>query len=270
MLTTKKEREFCFTGPLAEAISHFFEDMRLSGRVYNAEGYYLQRLAHTAAEMNLETNCMTKELVESWCQKQEYESHKTWSNRVIIIRKLANYMDLRGMSVYKPSIMIPTKASDFTPYIYTNSELKRIFEQADLLPFYPNSPNRTPVASLLFRMLYGCGLRISEALDLTMRDVDLDGGVLTVLNSKFGKSRYVPMSPALTKRCRRYAELTRSGAPGDAPFFPAPDGGRYSKRQSMPHSGVSSKTPVSHIPGRGLAFMTLDIHFPFIVSENGY
>lgn len=230
MLTNKKEKEFRFTGPLAGVISHFFEDMRLSGRVYNVEGYYLQILAHTAGEMNLAADCMTKELVESWCQKREYESHKTWSNRVIVIRKLADYMALRGMSVYKPFIMIPEKPSDFTPHIYTGSELKRIFEQADRLPFYPNCPNRGPVASLLFRMLYGCGLRVSEALHLTMRDVDLNGGVLTIWNSKFGKNRYVPMSPELTERCRRYAALARNGVPENAPFFPAPDGGHYSKR----------------------------------------
>lgn len=230
MLTSKKEKEFCFTGPLAGVISHFFEDMRLSGRVYHAEGYFLQNLARAAEEMNLETDCMTKEFVEAWCQKREYESHKTWSNRVIVIRKLAEYMELRGLNTYKPSIVIPVKPSDFTPHIYTNSELKRFFEQADLLPFYPNCPNRGPVASLLFRILYGCGLRISEALGLIMQDVDLDGGVLTVRNSKFGKNRYVPMSPALTERCRRYAALTRKDALEDAPFFPAPDGGHYSQR----------------------------------------
>lgn len=230
MLTSKKEKEFRFTGPLAGVILHFFEDMRLSGRVYNVEGYYLQSLAHAAEEADLKTDCMTKEFVEAWCQKREYESHKTWSNRIIVIRRLADYMELRGMTVYKPSIMIPVKPSDFTPHIYTISELKRFFEQADLLPFYPNCPNRGPVASLLFRMLYGCGLRISEALNLTMRDVDLNGGVLTIWNSKFGKNRYVPMSPELTERCRRYAAITRNGAPENAPFFPAPDGGHYSQR----------------------------------------
>ena len=230
MLTSKKEKEFHFTGPLAGVISHFFEDMRLSGRLYNAEGYHLQCLAHDAEEAGLKIDCMTKEFVEAWCQKREYESHKTWSNRVVVIRKLADYMDLRGMNVSKPSIMIPVNPSAFTPHIYTTSELKRFFEQADLLPFYPNCPNRGPVASLLFRMLYGCGLRISEALNLTMRDVDLNGGVLTIWNSKFGKNRYVPMSPELTERCRRYAALARNGAPENAPFFPAPDGGHYSKR----------------------------------------
>ena len=270
MLTNKKEREFCFTGPLAGVISHFFEDMRLSGRVYNAEGYYLQILARTAEEMGLEADCMTKEFVDAWCQKREYESHKTWSNRVIAIRKLADYMDLRGMSVHKPSIMIPAKPSDFTPHIYTTSELKRIFEQADRLPFYPNCPNRGPVASLLFRMLYGCGLRISEALNLTVRDVDLDGGVLTIWNSKFGKNRYVPMSPELTERCRRYAALTRDGAPENAPFFRLRMADTIPKERSITHSGVFLKAPGFLVPNRGLVSTTSGTRFPSTVSRNGY
>ena len=230
MLKNKKEKAFCFTGPLAGPISSFFEEMRLSGYVYNEAGYYLRQIARSAEQEYLKVNCLTKEFVESWCQKREYESHKTWSSRVTMIRKLADYMDLRGLNTYKPSIMIPVKPSDFTPHIYTDSELKRFFEQAGLLPFYPNCPNRGPVASLLFRMLYGCGLRISEALNLTMKDVDLDRGVLAILDSKFGKSRYVPMSLSLTERCQQYAAHIRSEAPADAPFFPAPDGGHYSER----------------------------------------
>ena len=64
----------------------------------------------------------------------------------------------------------------------------------------------------------------------SMKDVDLDGGILTVLNSKFGKSRYIPMSPALTERCRRYVVLTGKGASEDAPLYASPNGGHYSKR----------------------------------------
>ncbi len=230
MPMSKREKEFNFTGPLAGVISRFLEDMRSSGRTYRVEGYYLQNIASTAEQMNLEKDCLTKDFVELWCQKKEFESHKTWSNRVVVIRKLADYMRVRGMEAYGPPAAIPNKPSDFTPHIYTDSELKRIFEQADLVPSRPNCPNRGPVASLLFRMLYGCGLRISEALNLTMEDVDLDSGVLAVRNSKFGKSRYVPMSQTLTERCKQYISLTRNMALSDAPFFPAPDGGHYSHR----------------------------------------
>ena len=71
---------------------------------------------------------------------------------------------------------------------------------------YTNCPNRGAAVSLLIRLLYGYGLRISEALGLKMKDVDLDSGVLTVLESKFEKNRYVPMAPELTERCRNYAK----------------------------------------------------------------
>ncbi len=230
MLKNKKEKAFYFTGPLNEPISNFFEEMRLSGYVYNEEGYYLRQIARSAEQEELEVNCLTKEFVESWCQKREHECHSNWGNRVVVMRKLAEYMSIHGMDAYNPTIQVHQKASAFTPHIYTDSELQRIFEQADLLPFYPNCPNRGPVASLLFRMLYGCGLRISEALNLTMKDVELDSGVLTILDSKFRKNRYVPMSPSLTKRCQQYAARIRSEAPVDAPFSPAPDGGHYSER----------------------------------------
>ncbi len=55
---------------------------------------------------------------------------------------------------------------------------------------------------LLFRMLYGCGLRISEALNLKVRDVDMDAGVLTIWDGKFNKDRLVPLSDELLDRCR--------------------------------------------------------------------
>lgn len=108
--------------------------------------------------------------------------------------------------------------------------MARLFQAADSLPFYPNCPNRREVASLFFRMLYGCGLRLSEALKLTMEDVDLENGVLTILDSKFGKSRYVPMSTELTKRCREYASHIRSNTVLEDPFFPAPSMTYYSRR----------------------------------------
>jgi len=84
MLKNKKEKAFCFTGPLAEPISSFFEEMRLSGHIYNEEGYYLRQIARAAEQGELEVNCLTKEFVESWCQKREHECHSNWGSRVVV------------------------------------------------------------------------------------------------------------------------------------------------------------------------------------------
>ncbi len=81
----------------------------------------------------------------------------------------------------------------------------------------------------LFRTLYGCGLRISEALKLTMADVNLDEGILVIREGKFRKDRLVPLSPGLSGRLRRYAgALDRTGDREEA-FFPKQDGSHYDK-----------------------------------------
>jgi integrase len=70
-------------------------------------------------------------------------------------------------------------------------------------------------------MLYGCGLRISEALRLTDADVDLERGILTVKHAKFDQDRLIPMSETLTEVCKTY-RAAMVLAPSDY-FFPARD-----------------------------------------------
>lgn len=79
----------------------------------------------------------------------------------------------------------------------------------------------------IFRVIYSCGLRAREALQLRVGDVDLDEGLLLIRDTKFGKDRLVPMSSSLTARLRRYNNLLGARY-NDAFFFPALDGGRYS------------------------------------------
>lgn len=230
MQPSEKTKNFIYTGPLAVPISCFLKDMRVSGRVYNAEGNYLRQIDELSKEIYCDGASLTRDLVERWTSKREFESHKTWANRTIVIRRLARYMNSHGFNAYETPVVINSGSTDFVPHIYTDSELARIFNAADNLPSFSNCPNRVPVVSLLVRLLYSCGLRVSEALSLKMKDVDLENDVLTILESKFKKSRYVPMTPELAERCKKYARNIRKNAAADDWFLPAPDGGRYSNR----------------------------------------
>ena len=91
---------------------------------------------------------------------------------------------------------------DFTPHIFTRAEMRTLLACVDRLPATQRSPRRYLVMPELFRVLYGCGLRISEALKLVVTDVDLGQGVLLLREAKFRKDRLVPLSPALTERLR--------------------------------------------------------------------
>lgn len=219
-----------FTGPLADELQAFLSEKRRTGHKYGVETSYLGSIDRLSIQMGTAQGVLTKELTDAWTQKKDSESHKTWQNRVIVIRQLARYLKAQGLSAYETTCVIHNKRSAFVPHIYTNSELRRIFEQADKCPAYTNCPNRNAVASLLFRLVYACGLRISEALNLRLKDVDLERGVLTISNSKFGTNRYVPMSDELTLRCHIFMKKIHLSSNQEDVFFPAPDHGRYSHR----------------------------------------
>jgi integrase/recombinase XerD len=107
------------------------------------------------------------------------------------------YAISRGFATTSP---LPTSAPKlppaFIPYIYTVDELKRLLAATDTLQTSLSPLLALTVHSLLL-LLYGTGMRIGEALSLTLQDVDLENRLLTVRDSKFFKTRLVPIGPRL-------------------------------------------------------------------------
>ena len=92
------------------------------------------------------------------------------------------------------------------PYIYSHDELRRIFGSIDASRKNPVQLDAQTFRTLLL-ILYGAGLRGGEARRLTVADVDLPAAELSVRNSKFYKSRIVPIGPQLVEVLRTYAIL---------------------------------------------------------------
>ena len=106
----------------------------------------------------------------------------------------------RGYDAYVPNGYLEPLApaqTNFAPYIFAHEEIKRLFSSLDELRPAGNSPVRHLVLPELFRMLYGCGLRLGEVLRLTLAVSDLQQGILTIRKSKFRKDRLVPVAPGL-------------------------------------------------------------------------
>jgi integrase/recombinase XerD len=84
----------------------------------------------------------------------------------------------------------------------------------------PRSDLDAPVVRALLLLMYGAALRTSEALSLTIGDVDLPGGILTIRDSKFFKTRLVPIGPKTLRVLAEYAgNRHASSKKSDAPFF---------------------------------------------------
>lgn len=222
------EKTFGFKSVLGNLIYGFIEEKRAVGYKYSKGSSLLRQLDTLAINEQLVETKLPKELVLLWTVKKPNETASTRNGRISIARGLAKYMVRLGYKAYIfPTAAITIDRYSYVPYIFSESELKKIFTICDNFDVSPISPNRHLMLSLLFRILYGCGLRISEALNLKLSDVDLKQGTLFIRDAKFGKERIVPIAETLTRRCRLYIEKIHNFQPSDSFLFPSPFGGRY-------------------------------------------
>ena len=115
--------------------------------------------------------------------------------------------------------VVPKLPPRFVPYIYTRDEVRRLL---DATPSYRKTHIVLEPYTLraILLLLYGAGLRISEALSLTIADVDLVGGQLEIRETKFYKSRLVPICLQLKQAMARYAQYRREARHAEAPEAP--------------------------------------------------
>jgi integrase len=174
-------------------------------------------------------NCeLPRSVSRKWLAKQPHESVSTHCNRVGVVRQFAIYLRRSGYPADVPDRSLGVKrAVSFSPRILTQAEIQRLFDAVDELESTAKAPLRHLIMPEVFRLLYGCGMRVGEVLRLRVADVDLDRGVLMVRDAKFGKDRLVPPALALVQRLRAYAALM-GNRPPDGYFFPSPFGGPWS------------------------------------------
>lgn len=129
---------------------------------------------------------------------------------------------------------LPSPSRVFTPYIYSPAELCRLVRATE-----QHLNSRTKLQPLTLRtlllLLYGAGLRISEALRLTLLDVDLVNSLLTIRESKFYRTRWVPIGSRLTDILMVYEkERNRWGYPHGAveTFFVTRNGEPVTRSQA--------------------------------------
>lgn len=130
-----------------------------------------------------------------------------WIENHRVLAGFYRYAIGRGLVAVAPlPADIPRPSPQIAPYIYTVDELKRLVAVTDTLRT-PLSPLLALTMQTLLLLLYGTGMRIGEALSLTLQDVDLENRVLTLRDAKFFKTRLVPIGPHLTMVLRDYLSL---------------------------------------------------------------
>jgi integrase/recombinase XerD len=180
-----------------------------------------------------------------------------WHRKHEALRGFYRFAMARGYAASSPLPKMVPQPPHFVPHIFSREELQRLLDATTCCE-NPLCKLQPYTCRMLILLLYAVGLRISEALSLRLTNVDLTAGILTIRESKFYKTRLVPMSPALTGTVGEYVAqrakehptqldgalfLTRTGSPvarhtAENLFsrlrvragVVRPDGGRYQPR----------------------------------------
>lgn len=221
-----------FTSPLAAPLDRFLDGKRALGYRYREEsralGVFDRFLTRTLPP---DDPVITIEIVRAFIARHGTESETTREHRLSLVREVCRFLALE-----EPRTAIPgprflgIHRRPFIARVLTHAEGHRFLDACERLRSRHGSPLRGPILGTALIVLYLTGLRAGEVLRLTQADVDVTVAVLRVRDTKFGKSRLVPIAPDVVARleCCQRLVADRLGERGpDAPFFPAPSRRSY-------------------------------------------
>jgi integrase/recombinase XerD len=133
----------------------------------------------------------------------------TWTVKYSVLSGLYRFAISRGHMDSSPlPASLPKLPPQQSPYVYSTDELRRLLDATSSL-YVAHSPLQAPMYRTLLLLLYGSGMRIGEALGASLRDVDLNERIIVVRNTKFFKTRLVPIGPKLTQELAAHIKLRR-------------------------------------------------------------
>lgn len=165
------------------------------------------------------TEFVTTDLALRWATQSVGVQRATLARRLGIVRGFATFLQATDARTQIPAPrLLPGTQHRPTPHIYTDREIADLMAAADRLR--SRSGLRRATFRTLLGLLAATGLRPGEALALDSDDVDLVGGVLAVRESKFGKSRFVPVEDTARAALAAYASFRDTVRPSrDTPAF---------------------------------------------------
>jgi integrase len=186
-----------------EQVKDYLSARRRLGYQLKIAGDELLRFARFADRQGIHP-FLTIELAVAWASTSVSKLNR--ARRLEMIRGLAKYCVL-----FEPETQIPPPGllgpahRRVTPYIYTAKELSDLMHAAARLN--KGKGLRPATMQYLIGLLSATGLRISEAIHLSREDVEFKSKLLVVRETKFNKSRYVPLHPTTVESLKDYARL---------------------------------------------------------------
>jgi len=188
---------------LIDLMTSYITFKQALGMKFRTERYLL--LSFCKAMGDVDISEVTREQVLGFFESSA--PPKYWYRRFYTLNVFYRFAISRGHVSKSPlPVSVPKRVDSFVPYIYSADEVKALLAAVPSICAHPKCIVDAACLESLIRLLWGTGLRISEALNLTISDVDLDSDLIIVKDTKFFKTRLVPIDPKLTAVLCRHIE----------------------------------------------------------------
>lgn len=186
---------------LRGAIADYLQLRRSLGFKLAAHGKLLGSFADYLDQAGITT--ITTAAALAWATQPQGTQPYRWQARLCVVRGFARYLaTVDPLAEVPPADLLAYRRQRPAPYLFSPAETAALLEAAGHL----RSALRAAAYPALFGIIAAAGLRLSEAIRLDDDDVDLTAGLVTIRDTKFGKSRRVPLHPSTVAALRRYAE----------------------------------------------------------------
>ncbi len=190
------------------------------GEKFHTNGKYLKAFSRSVGD-SIDIEDISTEMVAEFLYGNSPVT-SAWFIKHTALSGFYEYAISRNFINYSPLPKnLPKRPPSFIPYIYSRVELRQLFKAA--FSYQKNRSHVEPyMVNKLLIVLYATGIRLSEALALTLDDVDLSQYLIIVEQTKFYKSRLVPFSNELAKEISDYLKWRKKqGFPQEktSPFF---------------------------------------------------
>lgn len=249
---------------MRQKVEAFLKERRQAGCALRMIGSQLKSFARFADDLG-HRGPLTLELALGWAQASRRAHPATAAGRLAQLRPFAQFCHrLDPRSAIAPAQYFGRSYRHLTPHIYSPEEIRALLAAAAQWP--PTGGLRAQSYTTLFGLLAATGLRLSEALRLERRDVDLQQGLLHIRESKFYKSRYVPLHPTTIRALQTYGVRRDAQAPNNTtPMFFLAEAGRPLSLSAVQYAFARLRSKLGwHSRGGHLAPRIHDLRFTFI------
>lgn len=210
-----------FNSVVAAEMRDFVALRKTEGKDYGSQAWNLVYFDRFLCSIDWQHQWLSQEVIDRYCLSIRDRAPGTQRVMLSVVRRFCGYMALFDPRSYVPERRrMPICPDQQMPFVFTQEQVCRLVVEAGRLPIYPSWFSLRPhLYETLVGLLYTTGIRVSEALDLNIEDVDLRVPRLLIRKGKFGKSRWIPLTQSTGDKLEEYLDK-RVGFASTAPNSP--------------------------------------------------